>query len=194
MESVAELNEQAMEAPHEPEDMAFVVEVASHLPAGDDLTSSELRVDYLLEKLSEEHARLTQLIDFSDRRVQMIREHQATEAGKIERRCSWLESQIRAHTPGDAARFKFLFGKKSVSLPHGTIGFKASGGGIDITDSEKALAFARKHGLEIKTTYSVNKTPLGEWVKKSGEEPDPERDGFTVLPTVDLFYVKPEGI
>lgn len=183
-----------VEAPVDPEQAAFVEVVSAGLPSGEDLTASELRCDYLLEKLSEEHGRLGHLCEFSDRRVQMVREHQAIEAGKLERRIAWLESQIRAHTPGDAERFKTLYGRKSLALPHGKVGFKASGGGIEITDSAKVLAFARKHGLEIKTTHTVNKTPLQEWVQKNGEEPDPETDGFMVVPAADQFFVKPEGI
>ena len=59
---------------------------------------------------------------------------------------------------------------------------------------EKAVAFARRRSLEIKTVHTVGKTPLMEHVVRDGEEPDPETDGFRFVPASDEFFCKPEGI
>lgn len=171
---------------------AFVEEVAAGLPAGDDLTAAELRVDYLLEKIAEERTRLDHLEEFTRRRMDMILEHKSMEAGKIERRLAWLESRVREHMPFDAASFRKHYGAKSHRLPHGQIGYRASRASVEITDPAKALAFAKARGLEIKVSESVNKTPLLESVMRDGEEPNPETDGFRFVPPQDEFFVNPE--
>ena len=176
------------------ETSAYVGEVSAGLPQGDDLTSAELRCDYLLEKLAEEHGRLGHLCEFSDRRVQMVREHQAIEGGKIEKKVAWLHSQIRAHTPGDGERFKQLYGKKSLSLPHGTIGFRATPPAVEILDMEQAVAWATGAGVEVteKVTRSVPKRAVVEWVKENGELP--ATDAIRWIDSPETFFVKPEGI
>lgn len=180
------------EAPHEPELLAFVGEVAAGLPAGEDLTSAECRVDYLMEKLSEEAKRAEHVADFTARRVQMVCDHAEVETAKIRKRMAWLESRIREHLPLDAASFKKTYGAKSHRLPSGQVGYRASRATVEIVDPTKALAFAKAEGLEVKVTEVVNKTPLLEHVMRSGAEPDPERDGFAFVPPVDSFFVSPD--
>ena len=170
----------------------FENEVTAGLPAGDDLTAAELRVDYLLEKAAEERTRLDQLEEFTARRVAMIVEHKSAEASKIEKRLAWLESRIREHIPFDAASFRKHYGAKSHRLPHGQIGYRASRATVEITDPAKALAFAKARGLEVKVSESVNKTPLLESVMRDGEEPNPETDGFRFVPPADEFFCHPD--
>jgi len=78
--------------------------------------------------------------------------------------------------------------KRSISLPSGKIGFRKTGGGIDITDEEKALKWAKEYCEEaVKVKESVLKTPLKKHLESTGEIPD----GCDSLPTVDKFYVDP---
>jgi hypothetical protein len=165
-------------------------EVEAMLPEGDGPTVQELQADYLLEKMAEELAALLHLADFTERRVEMIRQHAEIEGQRIQRRLDYLESKLRMCVPYDPAQFEKQYGKKSLKLPHGTLGYRASKESVWITDKDKALSFARSHGLEIKFTESVNKTPLLDYVRTTGEVPDPEECGFELVPPSDDFFVK----
>lgn len=171
---------------------AFAHEVEAELPDGDGLVGlAEARADYLLERIARERARQDRIHGAAALRVKMIRDNEADECGKVERRIAYLESQVRVQLPGDAGRFKAVYGKKSVSLPHGQIGFKQHRATVEIVDPAKALAFAQAHGLEIRVTQSVNKTPLIEHVMRNSEDPNPETDGFEFVPARDEFFCSP---
>ena len=172
--------------------IAFVGEVVADLPPGEGLTAGELRVDYLLEKLSAEAKRIEGVREFTARRVEMVTAHGQAEIEKLRRRVAWLESKIREHMPLDPASFKKHYGAKSTRLPHGQIGYRASRASVEIVDQEKALAFAKARGLEVRVTESVNKTPLLESVVRDGEEPDPVTDGFRYVPPTDAFFITPD--
>ena len=173
-----------------PEQMAFEGEVVASLPAGEDLTSAELRVDYLLEKLSDERDRLVRLAEFTARKVEGVHAYEAEEGGKVERRIAWLESRIRDHLPLDPDSFKRTYGKKSAVFPNGKAGFRVTPATVEVTDQEKTLAFARRVGIaKTKTVESVGKTELMEWIIRNGE--DTEDDGFRLVPARDEFYVTP---
>ena len=102
--------------------LAFVGEVSADLPAGETLGLAEARVDYLLQKISEERLRIDRIKGAAAARIDMISDHAIEETRKIERRIAYAESLVRQHAPGDAAHYKKLYGKKSLSLPHGTVG------------------------------------------------------------------------
>jgi hypothetical protein len=170
----------------------FALEVEAGLPTGEDLTAAECRADYLLEKLAAETERLGRLKEFSERRIRMIREHQEAEGRRLAGRIRWLQDQIRANLPATAVDFRAIYGAKSASLPHGRVGFRASRATVEITDPAKALAFAKARGLAVKVVESVGKTPLIDYVKRTGEEPDPETDGVQLVPAHEEFFVSPD--
>lgn len=168
-------------------------EVESGLPNGDGPTDRELRADYLLETLAELQAELAHLDEFTARRIQMVQDHRDTEAARIQRRMDYLSDRVRACVPYDPAVFASEYGKKSIKLPHGTLGYRSSKETVQIADKEKALAFAKAHGLEIRVTEAVNKTPLLDYVRATGDIPDPDVCGFELVPGSDDFYVKVGG-
>lgn len=174
----------------DPETAAFEGEVVAGLPDGDDLTGAELRVDYLLEKLAAEHERIIGVEAFTKRRVEMVLAHKATELAKLAKRVEWLESKIREHMPLDSVGFKKQYGAKSHRLPHGQIGYRSSRATVDIVDPVRALEFAKARGLEISVTERVNKTPLLDYVRETGDYPDDA--GFTVVEPSDEFFVSPD--
>lgn len=174
------------------EDREFVQEIESALPPASGVVGeAEARVDYLLERLSSEHARIERVRGAAKLRIEMIRANEAEELRKLEGRVAWLEQKIRDHVPGDGARFKAVYGKKSLSMAAGEVGFKQHPASIEITNPARALGYAKEHGLEIKVTESVNKTPLKEHVIRTGIEPDAETDGFAFIPARDEFFASP---
>lgn len=177
------------------QDIEFVLferEVKQDLPEGEAVGMAEARVDYLLQRAAAEKQRIERIQAAAKARVQMIQNHAAEEVAKVERRLAYLESVVRLQLPGDGARFKFLYGAKSLKLPHGQVGFKQHRATVDIVDPAKALAFAQAHGLEIRVVQSVNKTPLIEHVVRTSEDPDPETDGFAFVPARDAFFLQPD--
>jgi hypothetical protein len=178
------------EREHDPEALAYAMDVEGAMPEGEGPTVLELQADYLLEKLAEESAAMAHLNDFTERRIQMIRDHAEIEGNKIRGRVEWLEARLRRCVPYDPAGFQEAYGKKSLRLPHGTLGYRSSKESVQIADKDKALEFARSHGIEIKVTESVNKTPLLDYVRTTGDMPDPEVCGFELVPPTDDFFVK----
>lgn len=176
------------EAPS-PEMLKWWAEVVADLPAGDSLTDSELRVDYLLEKVLEEEKRLAHVREFTQRRIDMVVEHGDREMHKIANRIRHLHSRIAAHLPPSAAGFKDLYGKKSVSLPHGEIGFRSSGESMVIRDDAAALAFAKANGIPVKVKEEVQKKPLTDYFRSTGEVPE----GCEVVPGKDALFIRPKG-
>lgn len=170
----------------------FTAEVEADLPEGDAIGMAEARADYLLQRIAAEHERICRINAAAEARAKMIKDHATEEITKAQRRVDWLQMRVREVLPGDADRFKKLYGKKSVSLPHGQIGFRQHRATVEIQDAAKALAFAKERGLEITVKESVGKTPLIEHVIRTGEEPEAERAGFAFVPASDSFYIAPE--
>lgn len=187
-----EANAVVMDAPEsaDHETNEYAAEMERHMPQGNEPTDQELRADYLLEKMAEEQEKLDHLNEFTERRIQMIRDHAEIEGLRIKRRMDWLESKVRMCVPYDAREFQSAYGKKSLKLPHGQLGYRSSKETVEIRDPAKALEFARANRIDIKVDEKVNKTPLHEWVKKSGEVPDLEECGFEIMPATDSFFVK----
>lgn len=177
-----------MEA-HEQRD-PWEFEVERDLPAGDGPTERELRADYLLETLAGLEAELAHLDDFTARRIQMVQDHRDAEAARIQRRIDYLGERVRGCVPYDADTFAREYGKKSIRLPHGTIGYRAARESVDIADGAKAVAWAKAHGVETRVVETVNKTPLLDYVKATGDVPDPDVCGFELVPGSDDFFVK----
>lgn len=64
-------------------------------------------------------------------------------------------------------------GRRSVSLPAGSVGFRVGPTRLAITDEKRLLAWCRTHlPSAIRTVESVPKTPLIEHLKLTGECPD----------------------
>ena len=64
-------------------------------------------------------------------------------------------------------------GRRSVSLPAGSVGFRVAPTRLAVTDEKRLLAWCRTHlPSAIRTVESVPKTPLIEHLKITGECPD----------------------
>jgi len=75
--------------------------------------------------------------------------------------------------------------KKSVSTFWGLAGYRKTRGSVEILLMEEAVAFAKKAGIELKVVETVNKTPLKEYIEKTGEIPP----GVEYEPPHDEFYL-----
>lgn len=148
---------------------------------GDDDSRAGLdtRLDFLLQKMADRALAIANNDEVADRRIAMIEGWRRQQNATIEREIGWLRLHFEALSDG------YDFGaKKSRALPHGTFGFRKKGDTLEIIDMPAAVTFAEANGLEIKR--SVNKTPLLEHFRKTGEIPD----GTEFVPGGDAFFVK----
>lgn len=168
--------------------LAFSKEVEDALPLESGEGLAEARADYLLERIAQEERRMARTTATAVARVQMIRSHEEEELRKSRNRIAYLEQLVRACLPGDAKRYKEVYGSKSVSLPHGRVGFRKSPLGVEVTNLAAALEFAHARGIETRINETVDKRILKEYLASTGEEPS-ESDGLRIVPEEEHFYI-----
>lgn len=180
------------------QEAAFLESIGAEMPEGEELSAVDARLDYLLEKITERRKDVAHAQEVAERRMDMIRSWLTEETAKAEREIEWLEKQIRLSFPQtvDQLRSERDTKKKSVSLPHGTIGFRSSQDTVDVVDEEKALRWAEDSCPDaIKVKRRVLKTPIKKMLAEggvltTGEPLDPEENGLQFVPGSDSFYVK----
>lgn len=175
----------------DPEMDAFREEVGARIPQGDALGQAEARIDYLLERCATERERIARVNATANARIAMIQDHAEEEAKRYEKRVAYVEALIHAHIPGDSSRFVQLYGKKSLSLPNGTVGFRSSPATVQIHDMDEAVQWATRVGVHVteKTIRTVPKKAIMDWVKNgTGELPD--TGAIELLDGSETFYVK----
>jgi len=143
------------------------------------------RIDWLMERIAKRRGVIADNNATAAQRAAQIEDWRQGENAKIERSVDWFNYQIRLLLPADGAEFKDQYGKKSRTLPFGTVGFKAHPSTLEVFDEERALAWAEARGLEIKTKRTVSKTTLK---KALGDERS--GDGFEVITHPDDFFVR----
>lgn len=189
----AQIDEAQLHQLEEAEEREFLSEIGYTEPdpaAPEDEREQEIavRVDFLLEKRAEIEREIARNEDVARRRIQMIESWRDEENTVLGRQIEWLDRRITDH----AAAFQLgeNGNKKSRRLPHGQVGFRKTRDTVEIEDMELAVSFAEAHDLPIKK--EVNKTPLIEFVQSTGEEPNPETDGFRFVPGEEpgQFYIK----
>ena len=146
----------------------------------------DTRIDWLLERIAKRQKLIARNDAVARSRYEQIRDWHLGENAKIQRAIDWFRYQIREIVPADVASFERCYGKKSRTLPFGTVGFRLSPPRLEIFDMEKAVAWAKARKLEIKTTVSVSKAVLKKALSMTDEEPD----GFDIADGADEFYVK----
>lgn len=154
-----------------------------------DKTDTDIRVDWLLEKLGKRQAQIAQNNAIAEARKLQVEDWRQAENAKIERSISWIEYQIRELLPPDGESFQEAYGQKSRALPFGRVGFRQNPARVEVFDEDRALAWAKLHKLDIKIKESVSKTDL----KKAAEHTQDPPDGFEVVPGLEEFYVKADG-
>lgn len=169
----------------------FEREVDSGLPEGDDRASVRLRCDYLLEKIQDQEKRAEEIAQFTARKIQMVQDHSRGELDTIKRRVEWLHSRLRLHLPHTGAGMEEAFGKKSLALPHGTVGFRASPATVRIVDQAALVVYANANGIpvQITTTEKVLSADVKTWHEMTGDVPP----GVEYVEGSESFYVKPKA-
>ena len=139
--------------------------------------------DHVMESLRNTEAKLADDKGTMERRLDMIRSWFQSEELKLLERAAALRARLAQVFP-----LLNLRGKKSIELPNGKLGTRASKDSVTITDPEKALAWAKENAVPYKTTEAVRKTELIAYMKATGET---EGDGWEMAPGSDVFYAKP---
>lgn len=171
------------------EDVEYARSIDGELPKGEGEVEDRLRMDWLLEKVAEEEAEITRVADFTNRRMEMVRKHGEAEMVRRQNRIVWLKSVIKMHLPSTGSHMEKVYGKKSLPLPHGTVGFRTNRESIVIEDAAKALRWAKANGLQVATKESVSKTPLHNYVHETGEVPPASECGWRIEPAGEAFFV-----
>lgn len=167
----------------------FEREIDASLPVGEDRAAAMARCDYLLERIREERRREADVAEVAARRIQMVSDWGTEEREKIQRRIAHLEERLRMHVPASGAGMEREFGKKSVTLPHGTLGYKASPATVKIVDQKAVVAWATQAGVPVqqKLVESVLASDVKAHWHATGEIPD----GCEQIDASESFYVKP---
>lgn len=122
---------------------------------------------------AEVAARAEEIIRDEEKRIQYVNEHF----------CQRFEREAQALYENRPDKKK-----KSVKLLTGTIGYHSGKESIHISDKTKALAWAKTNCPDaIKVEESLLKTPLMEYFKTNGAEPD----GCQYKPATEHFSAKP---
>ena len=171
----------------------FQSEVAAGMPEGEALGMAEARMDYLLERIATEHERIARIQAAASARIAMIRDHADDECAKLVKRVSYLEGVIRQNLPGDADHFRRLYGKKSLSLPNGKVGYRVVAPTVEIEDQARAIAWAEQAGVPVteKVTRTLGKKAVLEYIAQRGELPD--TDAIEYVDGYERFYVQAGG-
>ena len=162
-------------------------EFAAQLGSPGTRTDTEVRLDWLMERIARRHRQVALNNAVADARKTMIEDWRQSQNQRLERGIAWLEGSIRQILPHTLEQFEREYGKKSRNLPHGTIGWRRHPDKVEVFNEERALLWAKERGLEIAVKESVSKTTLKKALE-AGEEPD----GFEIIRGLDEFYVKPD--
>lgn len=157
-------------------------------PAETPRTEVDTRIDWLMERIAKRRRIIEDNDAVADARILQIEDWRQGENAKVQRQIDWFQSEIRRLLPIDAESFEREYGKKSRVLPFGTIGYKKKPDTIEVFDEERALAWAKERGLEIKTIPA--RETVAKPVLKKALETWSDPDGFEVIRGLDDFYVK----
>ena len=152
------------------------------------LAETDARLDWLLERIAKRRHQVAENDAVAKKRLLQIEDWRQGENAKLERSIDWFQSQLRQLVPVDAQAFEGAYGQRSRRLPFGSFGYKKHPPKVEITDDERALAWAKANGCEIKVKETVSKTVL-----RAELEAGKVGDGFELITSYDEFYVKTEG-
>jgi len=166
----------------------FLESIGCTPPEGPEpMDEAEARMDALCEAATNLKIRSAQAAAALQRRIDIIKHHYEQEQKSIVQHVQWIELQVQAMLPRDGQGMKDRFGKKSVNLPFGTVGYRAKAETVQVVDQDVALLFAVANNLKITVKRSVGVTPLKEHFQTTGEIPS----GCEHIPASEKFFLKP---
>lgn len=177
-----------VEAPRDPlgeELEAWIEGEEFHTSPPHDPVDRDLWTDARLAALRAIEKDIAHHQEVRDRRVAMLDNWLGDVTGPLRRRAEYLRA-ILEHE----AAVRYAEGRKTITLPSGKIGGRASAETIKIEDHDAALEFARQtDGLreQIKITERIGVTPLKDYLHHTGEIPP----GCEVVPASVRYYVTP---
>lgn len=171
-----------------PEEARWLEELDAALPGGDDVTATELRLDHYLERIRDERSRIADIQEFTRRRIAMVQEHADREVAVCSNRIRRLEERVRLYAPHTPEEMESRYGKRSVRLPHGEVGFRRSPGAVEVRDERAALEWARTAcPLAVRTETKLVKAALKAHATEFGECEGP---GWELVDGTDGFFVR----
>lgn len=157
-------------------------------------------LDWLLEKLVELTRKEVELLEFAECRKAVVDRWLEDQMRTVHGTRTHWERQLKMNVPRTAKGLQEaakLGKKKSLSLPHGVIGFRSTKHGLDLLDLTKALEWCERNGVDPRIKKELDKkaalAKVQEQVKATGEIPDPEDDGLLYQEARDEFFIKPKS-
>jgi len=137
--------------------------------------TDEVTADWVLARIAEA----------KDEQQRLTDNYEKAYSG-LERRIAYLhwrfDPELSAWVKGNLPATR-----KSLVLPHGTLGFRAGRESLEVWDEDKASEWARVNCPDALAIYvRVKKTPLIAHIKATGEEPP----GCRLVKPDEVFYVK----
>lgn len=148
--------------------------------------------DWALSRIADLEAEQEENERIAAAAIQRIKDRLAGMNAKAERGVRFFSGKVQAFA--ERERDLLLKGgkKRSRELVHGVIGWRASRGGLKVTDEAKLLAWARAQPVESEV-LRVKEEPalsvIGEHFERTGEVPD----GMEPKEASEAFFVKAKG-
>lgn len=141
--------------------------------------------DHLLYNLGKIEDEIEETEAVAERRKAMVDHWRDDVVGRARARATALKARL-----GTLFRLIDTGKKKSIKLPSGDLGTKASRGKIHIDDEDRAIAYARQHRIHVgvKRVQTLKKDDLRAHVEETGAESGP---GWRFETGTDAFFAKP---
>ena len=159
------------------------------------LSDREVYIDGVLKRLQRLNAEKARNVAVFNAELDVLRVWRDTELDRHEKGIAYLEGLVREVAPRNVDEFVATFGngkKKSRTLPHGKVGFRAKAATVQVLDEDRAVRWAKGCDVEVKTRQNILKKPVLDYIKTTGDFPDGEDDGLEFVEAIDVFFVTPE--
>jgi phage host-nuclease inhibitor protein Gam len=143
-------------------------------------------LEWCLERIGEAEAEAAEIDAQANAAIEAIEKRRSEIVGKSTRRADWFRAL--ATTYAQTHRDEIVRGKvKSRELLGGTVGFRASGEKVTVTDPAAVIAWAQEKHLDLLDLKpKIDKRALDRFVLSTGEIPP----GVDVVPATETVYVK----
>jgi phage host-nuclease inhibitor protein Gam len=144
---------------------------------------NKLRADQLLMALTVLEDKANDINTLVDSEVALFEEYRTAEIAKLDKKMSWLAWNLEQYIKAT--------GEKTVALPHGELKLRKGKDKIEITDMEKFLKAAEKHGLlrAVPESFEPDMRAVAEYTKVKGLSPA----GTVIIPGDTKFTFKTKG-
>jgi phage host-nuclease inhibitor protein Gam len=153
------------------------------------LPENEADLDWALKRICDLRAEIAENDRILEAHLARLELRRQTLNARLQRGVDFFESVAKSYA--FVHRDRLLKGgkKKSRSLPHGTVGWRKAGGGLEVKDSKALLEWAKGQPPELGLVRTKEEPAMSE-VQKLHKETGEVPPGTDVKPETEELYVK----